>query len=88
MAFGLLSSPVLERLLPLGLDGKVAAFIMRGDRWHAGEVLMQEDSPADWAQFAAAVDLSKANKVTLEACRDAAAKTKKEQHCSVVVPAS
>ncbi len=83
----LLISPVLARLLPFGLDGEVAAFIMRADRWHAGQDLMQAESPADWAQFAAAVDLSKANKAVLEACRDAAVKTKKEQHCTVVVAA-
>jgi hypothetical protein len=85
--FGLLVSPAFARLLPFGLDGQVAAFIMRADQWHAGEALMRADSPADWAQFAAAVDLSKANKAALEACRDAAAKTKKEQRCAVVVPA-
>jgi hypothetical protein len=88
LAFGLLSSPVFARLLPFGLDGQVAAFIMRGDRWHAGEALMQVDSPTDWAQFAAAVDLSKANKAALEACREAAAKAKKEQRCPIVVPAT
>jgi hypothetical protein len=88
LVLGLLGSPVFARLLPFGLDGQVAAFIMRGDRWHAGEALMQVDSPADWAQFAAAVDLSKANKTALEACRDAAAKAKKEQRCPIVVPAT
>ena len=46
---------------------------------------MQGDSLAAWAQFAAAVDLSKANKAALEACREAATKAKKEQHCTVVV---
>lgn len=86
LSFGLLSAPVFARRLPFGLDGQVAAFIMRCDRWHAGEALMQVDSPADWAQFAAAVDLSKTNKATLEACRDAAAKTKKEQRCTVMLP--
>lgn len=85
LAFGILSAPVFARLLPFGLDGQVAAFIMRADRWHAGEALMQVDSPADWAQFAAAIDFSKANKAALEACREAAAKAKKEQHCAVVV---
>ena len=88
LAFGLLGAPVVARLLPFGLDGHVAAFIMRGDRWHAGQVLMQADSSTDWAQFAAAVDLSKANKAALEACRETAAKTKKEQHCSVIAPAA
>ena len=32
-------------------------------------------------------NLAKSNQVVVVACRDAAAKTKKEQHCSIVVPA-
>jgi hypothetical protein len=31
-------------------------------------------------------ELTVANQVALVACRDAAAKTQKEQHCSIVVP--
>ena len=87
LAFGLLSSPVFARLLPFGLDGQVAAFIMRGDRWHAGQALMEAESPKAWADLAAAAELLKPNVVALEACREAAAKTKKEQHCGIVVPA-
>jgi hypothetical protein len=30
----------------------------------------------------------KSNQAALAACHEAAAKTKKEQHCSVIVPAS
>jgi hypothetical protein len=89
LAFGLLSAPVFARLLPFGFDGHVAAFIMRGDRWHAGEALMQAQSPKAWTNLAAAAELFKPpNAATLEACREAAAKTKKEQHCTIVVPAT
>ena len=27
--------------LPFGLDGRIAAFIMRADRWNAGEAILQ-----------------------------------------------
>jgi Family of unknown function (DUF6118) len=84
---GLLMSPILARLLPLGLDGRVAAVIMRGDRWDAGSDLMEAGNPEAWKDLMAALDLSKANREALTVCRDAAAKTKKEQHCTVVVPA-
>jgi hypothetical protein len=40
LIFGLLASPVFARFLPFGLDGQVAAFIMRGDRAHAGAALL------------------------------------------------
>jgi hypothetical protein len=84
---GLIISPVLARTLPFGLDGEVAAFIMQADRWNAGATLMQAQSPDAWRDLEFAAELLTPNKSTLAACRDAAAKTKKEQHCSIVVPA-
>jgi hypothetical protein len=82
---GLLMSPILARLLPFGLDGRVAAVIMRGDRWDAGADLMKAGNPVAWNNLMAALDLSKANREALAACRNAAAKTKKEQHCTIVM---
>jgi hypothetical protein len=38
-------------------------------------------------KFAAAVEFSKTNRAALESCRETAAKTEKEQHCILVVPA-
>jgi hypothetical protein len=84
---GLIISPVLARALPFGLDGRLAAFMMRADRWNAGAALMQTQNPDAWGNLESAASLLAPNKVALAACRDAAAKTKKEQHCSVVVPA-
>ena len=85
LLIGLLVSPIFARLLPFGLDGRVAAFVMRADRWDAGADLMKAGNPVAWNNVMAALDLSKANREALAACRDAAAKTKKEQHCTVVV---
>jgi len=72
---GIIISPVFARALPFGLDGEVAAFIM------------QAQSPDAWRDLEFAAELLTPNKSTLAACRDAATKTKKEQHCSIVVPA-
>jgi hypothetical protein len=86
LLFGLLISPVFARLLPFGLDGQVAAFIMRGDRLEAGAALMQAGNPEGWRRMAGDLKLLKTNQEALVACRDAAAKTKKEQRCTLVVP--
>jgi len=84
---GLLISPMLARVLPFGWDGQVAAFIMNGDRWSAGSALMQEQNPEAWNVLMEAGKLTAANSTALGACREAAAKAKKEQHCGIVVPA-
>ena len=84
---GLLISPAFARVLPFGWDGRVAAFIMHADRWGAGNALMKAQDPEAWRVLMAAGKLTIDNSTALGACRDAAAKTKKEQHCSVIVPA-
>ncbi len=84
---GLLISPMFARVLPFGWDGQVAAFIMKADRWDAGSALMQAQNPEAWNVLMAAAKLMAGNSAVLSACRDAAAKTKKEQHCGIVVPA-
>jgi hypothetical protein len=84
---GLLISPVFARVLPFGWDGHVAAFIMHGDRWGAGTALMQAGNPAAWRGLMDDFNFVKSNQAALAACRDAAAKAKKEQHCGIVVPA-
>ena len=84
---GLLISPMFARVLPFGWDGEVAAFIMRADRWRAGGALMEAASPEAWRDLDSAAALLQSNKAALAACREAAAKTKKEQHCGIVVPA-
>jgi hypothetical protein len=84
---GLLASPILARLLPFGLDGRIAAYILQADRWHAGQALMQSDDPAGWATLSAEVSLVEPNHAALTACRETAAKLKKPQSCAIVVPA-
>jgi hypothetical protein len=86
LALGLLVAPLLARLLPFGLDGRIAAMIMGEDRWKAGAALMAAQSPEAWRDLESAAALVIANEPALAACRDAAAKAKKEQHCLLVVP--
>lgn len=87
LMIGLLLSPSVARLLPFGWDAGVAAIIMHTDRWNAGQEIMKYANPAGWAMLAAEMNLAEANHDALSTCREAAAKTKKEQHCSIVVPA-
>jgi hypothetical protein len=85
---GLLISPVFARVLPFGWDGHVAAFIMNGDRdrWGAGTALMQAGNPAAWRGLMDDFNLVKSNQAAIGTCLEAAAKSKKEQHCGIVVP--
>ena len=87
LMLGLILSPVLAGTLPFGWNGQVAAFVMRKDRWNAGIALMQASNPSGWEVLSSEINLSIANHAALSACREAAAKTKKEQRCSVVVSA-
>jgi hypothetical protein len=85
-ALGLLISPLFARVLPFGWDGQVAAFIMNADRWGAGSALMQAENPEAWRSLMDDFNLVKNNQASLATCYDAAAKAKKDQHCSIVVP--
>jgi hypothetical protein len=60
---------------------------MNADRWQAGAALMAAESPEAWRIWSSAAELQKSNAAALAACRDASVKTKKDQHCSVVVAA-
>jgi hypothetical protein len=63
----------------------VAATILHADRWSAGQALMKSTNPTGWEKLAAEINLAEANHDVLSACREAAARTKKEQRCTIVV---
>ena len=84
-AVGLLVSPFVAGALPFGLDGRIAALIMKADRWDAGEALMQAGSPDRWQSAVNAWNLVRANQKEIAACSEAAAKTKKDQRCTITV---
>jgi len=87
LVVGLLVSPFVAGALPFGGDTAVAAVIMKADRWNAGIALMQAGSPDGWRGLADASNLVRVNQEALAACREAAAKAKKEQRCTITVPA-
>ena len=82
-AVGLVLSPVVAGLLPFGLNTRVAALVMRNDRWDAGAALMQAANPRGWALFIADTRLASDNRETIDGCRAALARTGKVQRCAI-----
>jgi hypothetical protein len=82
-----LLSPFAARLLPFGWDLAVATTILHTDRWNAGQAPMKSTNPTGWVTLAAEINLVEPNHAAFTACREAAERTKKEQHCVIVVPA-
>ena len=54
-------SSFLGRLLPFGINGRLAATIMGADRWNAGAALIAAQSPEAWHKFMDEVTLMKSN---------------------------
>ena len=82
----LLILPFLARALPFGWNENLAAFLLHADRWNAGQALMKSTNPGGWTVLVAEMNLVEPNHAALSACREAAERTKKEQHCMIVVP--
>lgn len=87
LIIGIVLSPVVAMILPFGLDGRVAALIMKNNRWDAGIALMKAEHGDIWNTVANDTNLLQANRVVVSACSEAAAKTKKAQRCTINVPA-
>ena len=87
LVIGILLSPLLMWLMPVGLSSHVAAFMLGEDRWSAGWTLLEAASAGSTAQIAEAARLIKANEGALATCREAAIKSKREQRCMVLIPA-
>lgn len=84
-AVGLVLSPLVASVLPFGLNARVAALVMRADRWAAGEELMRAGNPAGWTRLDGDTQLISDNRETIDACRAAAARSGKTQHCTVTL---
>lgn len=82
---GILLSPFIASVLPFGLDGQIAARIMKADRWDAGWVLLRATDPGDANDAVAGFNLVQANRAALVACQEAAAKAGRDQMCDVIV---
>jgi hypothetical protein len=85
LAIGLLLSPIVAGVLPFGLNSRVAALVMREDRWAAGGALMQAANPRSWDRFIADTRFASDNRETIDACQAAAARTGKAQRCAVTL---
>ena len=84
-AVGVLLSPILAGVLPFGLNTRMAALVMREDRWTAGGALMRAANPMGWGRIVADARLADENRDALEACRAAAIDSGKVQRCTVTV---
>jgi hypothetical protein len=73
--------------LPSPVAPRVAALVMRQEPWEAGMKLMKFASAEGWSRVASADELFEANSATVSACRDLAAKTKRDQKCPITVAA-
>ena len=87
LALGLVLSPILIRSLPLGAARHVAAFLVGTDRWEGGALMMQLAAPERWPSVVDSMRLIQANDSVLAICREQAARAKREQRCTVAVPA-
>jgi len=61
---------------------------LHADRWNAWKALMKSTNPTGWATLAAEINLAEANHDALTACRAAVVRTKEEQRCTIIVPAT
>ncbi len=84
---GILLSPFLASVLPFGLNGQVAALVMRDSRWGAGWDLLRAANPGDASDAAAGYNLVQANRAALVACLHEAIKEEKDQKCTLMVKA-
>lgn len=79
--------PFVMRAMPFGMDSSMAAMLMRGSKWDAGMALMKAGNPDGWAQLTADANLVSDNRTKITDCRAAAAKEKREQRCTLIIPA-
>ena len=85
LAVGLLASPILASVVPFGLNARVAALLMREDRWTAGGELMKAANPAGWDRVVADTRLADDNRDALDACWAAVAESGKTQRCMLTM---
>jgi hypothetical protein len=87
LVLGILLTLFAPRVLPFSAAPHVASIVMGDTPWRSGMSLMAFDSPAAWNRVVAADQLIEANKNEVAACREAAARTNQDQHCTITVAA-
>jgi hypothetical protein len=88
LAAGVVLSPIIASVLPLGLNARVAALVMHDNGWSAGIALMKAYNRGAWTRVNDDVQLVSDNRQAVDACRAASARTGKEQRCVVTVAPS
>ena len=78
----------LARALPWDGNTYIAASIIGEDRWNAGLELLRKSSPRNWNEIVADNEFMRANRSTFDACRAAAAKSKKDEKCTIIISPS
>ena len=84
---GIVMTLFLPAMFPSSVAPRVAALVMRQEPWEAGMTLMKFASPEGWSRVASADELVEANSATVFACRELAAKTRRNQKCPITVAA-
>lgn len=88
LVLGILLTLFLPSVLPFSVAERTASTVMAQPPWQVGARLMEFANPQSWNRIAAADQLIKANEAEVTACREVAAKAKKDQKCSINVKAA
>ncbi|MGE3335876.1 MAG: DUF6118 family protein [Rhodospirillaceae bacterium] len=75
----------LARALPFDGGSYIAASIVGEDRWNAGLELLRKSDLDRWQEVVADHEFMRANRTTFDACRAAAAKSKKDEKCTIII---
>jgi hypothetical protein len=67
-------APAIAAVSPFKLNTFIASFVMRSNRWDAGQELMDVAHPEGWKELADASDRVRANRDAIAKCRAAATK--------------
>ncbi len=82
---GLIFSPLLARLLPFGLDTRIAATVLASDTWEAGVRLLRAADPDGGETVKRAAEMWRLNRDPIHACELAASKSRSSQQCAVII---
>lgn len=86
VVLGMVAILILPWVMPATIGMTIAATSMNADRWDAGMALMKSADPHTWNAFVEAHQLVRGNAPAIADCKAVAAKSGKEQRCSVIVP--
>lgn len=85
--YAVLAGPIARSMPPSWLwpERMATRVLNEPGPWEAGQHLMQAAAPESWSAIVAASPLSDANRKTVQACRERAAKAKEPVRCTIEV---